>query len=118
MTCISPSHFQRIALPPLLLALVLCAALPAAAQAPAPATGAAEPSKSCMTARKKEDKEQRSLTAANESIVRDRKGRESCSSKSMCARYDSAIADMEKKKARHETRLSRFKEDVEKACKP
>ena len=103
---------------PLLLALALSVAVPASAQAPAAATGAAEPSKSCMTARKKEDKEQRSLTSANESIAKDRKARESCSSKSMCARYDSAITAMEKRQARHETRLSRFKEDVEKACRP
>jgi len=104
---------------PLLLALALSIVLPASAQTPAPAapTGATEPSKSCMTARKKEDKEQRSLTSANESIAKDRKARESCSSKSMCARYDSAITAMEKRQARHETRLSRFKEDVEKACK-
>ena len=103
---------------PLLLALALSVAVPASAQAPAAATGAAEPSKSCMTARKKEDKEQRSLTSANESIAKDRKARESCSSKSMCARYDSAITAMEKRQARHETRLSRFREDVEKACNP
>jgi hypothetical protein len=106
-------------LPTLLLALALSAPLPSAAQAPAPVAdmGAAEVSKSCTTARKKEDKEQRSLTSANESLAKDRKARESCSSKSMCARYDSAIAAMEKRQARHETRLSRFKEDVEKACK-
>jgi hypothetical protein len=36
----------------------------------------------------------------------------------MCARYDSAIGAMEKRQARHETRLTRFKEDVDKACKP
>jgi hypothetical protein len=112
----------------LLLAQALTAVLPASAQTPAPsptapaaasgAASAAEPSKSCLTARKKEDKEQRSLTAANESIAKDLKARESCSSKSMCARYDAAIADMEKKKARHETRLARFTEDVANACKP
>jgi hypothetical protein len=103
---------------PLLLALAL--ALPASAQtvAPAATAGATEPSKQCMTARKKEDKEQRSLTSANESIARDKKGRESCSSKSMCARYDAAISAMEKRQARHETRLARFKEDVANACKP
>jgi hypothetical protein len=119
MTRISPRIFPLIChLPPLLVAFALAVALPAAAQAPAPAAVAAEPSKSCMTARKKEDKEQRSLTSANESIAKDKKARESCSSKSMCARYDSAIAAMEKRQARHETRLARFREDVEKACKP
>ena len=112
MNRISPLIFR---LPPLVLAVALSIALPASAQTPAPA--ATEPSKSCVTARKKEDKEQRSLTSATESIAKDRAARESCSSKSMCARYDSAITAMEKRQARHETRLSRFKEDVEKACK-
>ena len=97
----------------LLLAVTLSP--PAAAQT---ASTGAEPTKQCMTARKKEDKEQRSLTSAIDSIARDKKARESCSSKSMCARYDSAISAMEKRQARHETRLTRFKEDVDKACKP
>jgi hypothetical protein len=113
--------FRLIPVPArVLVALLLCAALPASAQTapPATASAAAEPSKACQTARKKEDKEQRSLTSANESIARDRKARESCSSKSMCARYDSAITAMEKRQARHETRLARFREDVAKACKP
>jgi hypothetical protein len=102
---------------------VVAFALPASAQptlpTPAPAANmtAPEPSKQCLTARKKEDKEQRSLTAATDALTRDRKARESCSSKSMCTRYDSAISAMEKRQARHETRLSRFKEDVDKACK-
>jgi hypothetical protein len=117
MNCTFPLPFP---LPLLLLALALSFALPASAQSPAPASdaGAALPSKQCLTARKKEDKEQRSLTSASESIAKDRKGRESCSSKSMCARYDAAIAAMEKREARHETRLARFREDVEKSCKP
>ena len=99
-----------------LVALLLVAVtVPAVAQTPAPVT--AEPSKACMTSRKKVDKEQRSLTSAVDSIAKDTKGRESCSSKSMCARYDAAISDMEKRKSRHETRLARFKEDAEKDCK-
>ena len=96
-------------------------ALPASAQPAALAPGAnatgPEPSKQCVTARKKEDREQRSLTAATDTLARDRKARESCSSKSMCTRYDTAISAMEKRQARHETRLTRFKEDVDKACK-
>jgi hypothetical protein len=105
-----------------LVALLFAAAFApqAAAQtaSPPPSATGAEPTKQCVTARKKEDKEQRSLTAAIDSIARDKKARESCSSKSMCARYDSAIGAMEKRQARHETRLTRFKEDVDKACKP
>ena len=104
---------------PLLLAAVI--ALPVAAQTSAPAPAAnpsiQEPSKSCATARKKEDREQRSLNAAIDSIARDKKARESCSSKSMCTRYDAAISAMEKRQSRHETRLTRFREDVDKACK-
>ena len=98
-------------------ALLLAVALPPPVAAQTASTGAG-PTKQCMTARKKEDKEQRSLTSAIDSIARDKKARESCSSKSMCARYDSAISAMEKRQARHETRLTRFKEDVDKACKP
>ena len=90
---------------------------PAAAQTSAATPTASEPSKQCITARKKEDKEQRSLNSANESIARDTKARESCSSKSMCTRYDTAISATEKRKARHETRLARFKEDAAKDCK-
>ena len=110
-----------LALAPLLFAVA--AAFPVSAQTPAPTPAPAanrsapEPSKPCATARKKDDKEQRSLDAANDSLARDRKARESCSSKSMCARYDTAISAMEKRKSRHETRLTRFKEDVAKDCK-
>jgi hypothetical protein len=109
-----PSIFSLVA-----LLFVAASAPQAAAQSAAPTPGAAvaELTKQCLTARKKEDKEQRSLTAAIDAIARDKKARESCSSKSMCSRYDSAISAMEKRQARHETRLTRFKEDVDKACK-
>ena len=106
---------------PLLFAAAI--ALPALAQtvAPAPTPAASpaapEPSKQCVTSRKKEDREQRSLNAATDTIARDRKARESCSSTGMCARYDTAISAMEKRQTRHETRLTRFKEDVDKTCK-
>ena len=100
-----------------LIPLLLAIAFPVSAQTATTTPTASEPSKQCITARKKEDKEQRSLTAAIESIARDTKARESCSSKSMCTRYDTAISATEKRKSRHETRLARFKEDVDKACK-
>ena len=99
------------------LILALATAFPASAQTAATSPTASEPSKQCVTARKKDDREQRSLNTATESIARDTKARESCSSKSMCTRYDTAISAMEKRKSRHETRLARFKEDVDKACK-
>ncbi len=85
--------------------------------APPPSASAEDPSKPCVTARKKLDKEQRSLAAATDALARDKKARESCSSKSMCARYDTSISATEKRKSRHETRVSRFKEDADKACR-
>ncbi len=99
---------------PLLLAVSI--APPAAAQ-PAASPAAPEPSKQCAKATKKVAAEQRSLTGAIDSIAHDKKARESCSGKSMCERYDTAISATEKRKARHETRLARFKEDAAKACK-
>jgi hypothetical protein len=99
---------------PLLLAVVI--ALPAGAQ-PAASPVAPEPSKQCLTATKKVAAEQRSLTGAIDSLTHDKKARESCSGKSMCERYDTAISATEKRQARHETRLARFKEDAAKACR-
>jgi hypothetical protein len=99
---------------PLLLAVAI--ARPAGAQPPA-SPAAPEPSKQCVTAMKKVAAEQRSVTAAVDSLAHDKKGRESCSGKSMCERYDTAISATEKRQARHETRLARFKEDAAKACK-
>jgi hypothetical protein len=69
-----------------------------------------------VTAKKRLDAEQRSLAGAIESLARDKKARESCSSKSMCTRYDTAISATEKRQARHETRLTRFKDEAAKAC--
>lgn len=106
---------RMLCLLPVLLAVAFAGAAPSLAASPEPAA-APEPTKKCSTARKQADKEQRSLTAATDSIAHDKKARESCSSKSMCARYDAAISAMEKRQARHETRLARFKEDLEKSC--
>src|SRR5450432_3345725 len=89
---------------------------PAGAQ-PVANPAAAEPSKPCLTATKKVAAEQRSLSAAVDSLAHDKKARESCSSKSMCERYDTSISATEKRRARHETRVARFKEDAAKACK-
>lgn len=84
----------------------------------AAAAPSAEVSKKCLAATRKVDREQKALAAAVDSIAKDKKGRESCSTKSMCSRYDAAIDSMEKRKSRHETRLTRFREDADSACKP
>ena len=110
---------------PLLFAMLVAAAAacPVSAQNASPAATTSpsvtvkEPSKQCVLARKKSDREQRSLADATDSLAKDTKGRESCSSKSMCERYDAAISAAEKRKGRHETRLARFNEDVASACK-
>lgn len=99
---------------PLLVAVAM--ASPARAQ-PAAGAAASEPSKQCVTATKKVAAEQRSLSTATDSLTHDKKARASCSGKSMCERYDTAISATEKRQARHETRLARFKEDAAKACK-
>jgi hypothetical protein len=106
----------RLLLPWLLICLPMVALpLPATAQTAAPPP-APNPSKACVTAKKRLDAEQRSLAGAIESLARDKKARESCSSKSMCTRYDTAISATEKRQARHETRLTRFKDEAAKAC--
>ena len=112
-----------ISKPLFFICLLLSVALPSAAQPTGAADAAtaappADVSKKCLAATRKVDREQKALSAAVDSIAKDKKGRESCSTKSMCARYDAAIDSMEKRKARHETRLTRFKQDADSACKP
>lgn len=92
------------------LLVTACFAASALAQ-DAPAT-----TKSCATAKRKIEREQKSLAAATDSVARDQRARETCASRSVCARYDSAIAGTEKRISRHEARLARFKEEVAAAC--
>ncbi len=73
-------------------------------------------SKKCETARKKIDRETKTLSGTTDAIARDRKARASCVAKSACARYDSEISAGEKRKARHELRLARFRDEVAAAC--
>jgi hypothetical protein len=104
----------------LVFAMIAAAPLLAAAESSPPATPAGAPaalSRNCISANRKVDKEQKALASALDLLAKDTKSRESCSSPSMCARYDSAIGATEKRKTRHETRLARFKEDASKACK-
>lgn len=74
------------------------------------------PTKSCESAKRKIEREQKSLAAAADSIARDRRAGETCASRSVCARYDSAIAGTEKRRSRHEARLARFKVEAVAAC--
>jgi hypothetical protein len=73
--------------------------------------------KKCDTLKQRIAKEQSSLAAFEQTIAADKKGRETCSTKPMCARYDQAIKAMEARKSEHQTRLSKLKSDAVEACK-
>jgi hypothetical protein len=74
------------------------------------------PTKACETARKKIDREQKSIAALAEAIARDRKAREACTARVTCSRLDSSIESAQRRQARHDTRLLRFREEVATAC--
>ena len=96
-------------------------ALPAYAQippAPPEQQSQSAVNKKCDSLQRHIAKEQKSLASFDETIATDKKGRETCASKPMCARYDQAIKAMEARKAQHETRLAKFKSEAEDVCKP
>jgi len=74
------------------------------------------PTKACETARKKIDREQKSIDNAAESVARDRKARETCTSRVLCSRLDAAIESASRRQARHEARLARFQKEVVDKC--
>jgi hypothetical protein len=80
------------------------------------AQDAAKPTKACETARKKIDREQKSIDSAAESVARDRKARETCTSRVLCSRLDAAIESASRRQARHEVRLKRFEQEVTDKC--
>jgi hypothetical protein len=98
----------------------LAFALPTAAQIPPPPGGHSPTAsnRKCDAMQRRIAKEQKSLASFDETIATDKKGRETCASKPMCARYDQAIKAMEARKAQHETRLAKFKSEAEEVCKP
>ena len=93
-------------------AVVLCAFLVAIA----PCAMAADGDKACLTAKRKVEREHKSLAALNDAIGHDRHARETCISRSACARYDAAIADAERRSARLAARLSRYEAEAATAC--
>ncbi len=85
------------------------------------AQGTAAPTRSgkpCDTARKKVVREERAIAETDDAIARAKRARETCVSRSACARHDDAIADGERRRVRHETRLARFREEAAAACAP
>lgn len=105
------THFdvvQRRRVPVRALAFVL---LLAAASA-----FATDGDKACQSAKRKVEREQKSLAALTEAIAHDKQARESCQSRTVCARYDVAIADGERRATRLASRLSRYEEEAAAAC--
>lgn len=96
----------------LALALALALAGGALAQSAPPAS-----TKACDNARKKVAREERALAEAGEAVARAKRARETCVAKSACARLDDAAADGERRRARHEVRLARFREEAAAACR-
>jgi len=72
----------------------------------------------CDTLKRRIAKEQSSLASFEQTIAADKKGRETCSTKPMCARYDEAIKPIGARKAQHEAHLEKFKSDLDAACQP
>ena len=104
-----------------LLALwVMTLAAPGRAQTPAPAEPApvaASVSKQCESAQRKVIREQKALTATADGIARDQRARESCTSRSVCVRYDEAIRDAQRRVVRREARLARFRDEASASCR-
>jgi hypothetical protein len=103
----------RLASPLVLLAL----AATSHAQDASTGSNEAQAQKKCDTLQRRIVKEQSSLESFDDTLTKDKKGREACSTKPMCARYDHAIKTMEARKVEHEQRLAKFKADAEAACK-
>jgi hypothetical protein len=113
------SHFREKHSSIPLALVTLAFALPIHAQDPSPEGSNSETraGKKCDTLQRRIAKEESSLTSFEQTLATDRKGRESCSTKPMCARYDQAIKAMEARKSEHQTRLSKLKSDAVEACK-
>jgi hypothetical protein len=105
----------------LLAFLLMTLAAPGRAQtsrAPTePSSLAAPISKQGESAKRKVAREQKALAATADGIARDRRAREACTSRSVCARYDSAIDDAQRRMVRREARLARFRDEASASCK-
>jgi hypothetical protein len=93
------------------------AQIPPPGATPPQAAQAAPVNRQCVSVQRRVAKEERALALASESISTNRRAREGCPNKSTCSRYDDAIKAMEARKARHDTRLTKFKIEADKVCK-
>jgi hypothetical protein len=82
-----------------------------------PSPLAAPIGKQCESAKRKVDREQKALSATADGMARDQRAREVCTSRSVCARYDTAISDAQRRIVRREARLARFRHEASVSCK-
>jgi hypothetical protein len=73
--------------------------------------------KPCLAATRKLSREQSSLDAAQAEVERYHKLQQGCASKTVCARYASALTSLDKRIARHQRRIERFDSARTDACK-
>ena len=107
---------RRVRAIALLVAVLVAPSGPASAQPAAPVEAAPVDARSCAQARKKVAREQRAAAEAAGTLAKDRRARETCVSRSACARYDEAIRDALRRQGRQATRLARFEREVAGAC--
>ena len=93
--------------------IVAFAAFATAADTPPPP----EPTKACKAAQMKVAREQSALETAKAQLAKDTQGRDTCATKTSCARYDSSIATLQKRITRHEARVKNFQVTQEKNCR-
>ena len=99
------------------LAIVMLLALvPASFAQPSGATPGAN--KRCDAAEKRIAREKKDVATTLEALGRERKARETCATRSGCARIDDNIATLEKRHHRHEVRLVRSRNDALESCRP
>ncbi len=94
----------------------LCAAALAAMALAGSTAWAADKSPPCMKAQRKVAKEENWQVRGEAMMERDRRGRETCATRAVCARYDSRIVEMEKRKLYHDSRLAKYRADAATAC--
>ena len=73
--------------------------------------------KRCDAANKRVAREHKDVATTLDALGRERKARESCTSRSVCVRIDDNIATIEKRHQRHEVRLVRSRGEVLDACR-
>ena len=100
----------------LVIGFALALAVAASGHAQAPPANPPH-NKRCDAANKRVAREQKDIQATLDAMGRERKARESCTTRSVCARLDDNIATIEKRHQRHEVRLVHSRSEAIDACR-